>query len=610
MMEITQAQGSSVTIGIMKYRMVSEVRVALVAALFCCLLPLIPRFMVCEAATEDLRFILRGDRKTAARIVIAPISDQALNHWEFEPLSLWGGHLAQALEGVKKAKAIAVGVDYIPAVDADQYLANVSEEVFRLDGREKEFTDFEAKITDSPILQPNTALIKFLLTNPDFVVLSDNDKLIAPLRGTGAPLARVDVTEQADGNVRTMLHERDGIPYFASALTKLKNQQLDMVGSYGINYVSLNPSVAFETVPFEHLNAPNDEEKGKLSGAIVLVGATYSGANDEHQGVLGKSFAGVELHAHALSSLLDHVALQRGSHISELGWTALLAAIGLGLLQERFRFAWGMLGHIMLLTAYIVLAQWTFTTRYFWLPLAAPSLALLLPFVAFHLARALTERKNRQLVERVFGQYLSPSVRDYLLASPENRALGGQHADATVLFFDLRGSTAFAEGRDPGEVLTELNHLFSQVVPVFQRHNGTVLRYSGDGFLAVFGAPTPDPAHALHAVAASKEVTQVLERWNANRIGRGEFVWQFGMGLHSGSLIWGSLGSSERPELTLIGDTVNVAARLQDATKTLGAVTVLSEITWKQALCPAAEGSCTWEIRGRREPLIVYYFTE
>ncbi len=593
----------------MEFRIVSAGRRALAVALLCCCLPLVPPFAASEAATEDLRFWLRGPRvsASASHIVLAPISDGTLKHWQIDPIVVWGRHFAEALTGARKAEARVVGLDFIPAVDTDAYLSFAIKEALRLDGRpEREITKLEGKLTSSPILQPDTALVGFLLQNPGFVVLSDNGQLIKPLRTVDAPISRVDLPDQRDGVVRTMLQQAGGVPYLATLLARAMGSTLSLPNAYGINYVSLKPGTAFHEVPFENLTNPSPKESALLKGACVVVGVTYGGSNDKHDGVLRKSFPGMEIHAHALATLLDGCALRRGSALQELLWVALVAGLGLGLLLLNLRFLWGLLAVLALLGAYLALAQWRFVAGSYWLPLMAPTLALLLPFGAFHLSRALAERKDRQLVERVFGQYLSPTVRDYLLAAPENRVLGGREADATVLFFDLRGSTTYAEGRAPGAVLDELNLLFSQVVPVLQRHEGTVLRYSGDGFLAIFGAPTPNSEHAVHAIAAVREIVQTLSEWNAARAAHGEFVWHFGMGLHSGNLIWGSLGSLERPELTLIGDTVNIAARLQEATKKLDVTVVMSEDTWKRAGCPEAQGPQAWETRGRREALNVY----
>jgi class 3 adenylate cyclase len=609
MILITHPLADSATIAAMESRKATVGWVALPAALLCCLLPLLPGFAALEAVTEDLRFVLRGPRKTTAKIVLAPISEESFKRLKPTPMALWGGHLAQALAGAYRAKAAAVGVDYIPGADADEYLRQVIQEVFQGTGQgSAEFHQFDARLGASPTLKPNAALQEFLLEHPGFVVLSTNGTLLEDLQLVeGTSVAWVGISPQRDGAIRTMEQRIGEALYFPSALAVLRGERLDSRPTYGINYVSLRPKVTFPVVPFERLHAPNAEERAKLDGACVLIGASYAGANDDHVGLLGQTFLGLELNGQALATLLDRSALHRGTLLSELGWAAGLALLGLALLGRHLRFSWGLLALAVLLGGYLALAQWYFVARHFWLPLAAPALALVLPFAALHLAHALSERKSRLLVERVFGQYLSPTVRDYLLASPENRALGGQEADATVLFFDLRGSTTYAEGRSPGAVLTELNRLFGQVVPVLQRHEGTVLRYSGDGFLAIFGAPTPDPDHAVHALAAVAEITERLTHWNAACAAKGEFVWHFGMGLHSGPLIWGSLGSAERPELTLIGDTVNLAARLQDATKTLEATVVFSEETWRQAHCPAALGPRELEIRGRREPLSVYF---
>ncbi len=579
----------------------------------CLLLPLIPPFGYFEAATEDLRFALRGPRvsKSAHRIFLATISDDTMEHWKLYPIVAWGGHVAEALAGAKAAEARVVGLDFIPAMDTDAYLSFVAKEALRLAGRpEKEITRLEGKFTTSPILQPDTALVGFLLQNPGFVVLADNGQLIKPLQTVDAPISRVDLPDQRDGVVRIMQKQRDGVSYFATTLARLMGAAPGKQNAYGINYVALTPAVTFQQIPLEKLTNPSIQDRKMLKGACVIIGFTYSFSNDLHLGVLRRPFPGMEIHAQALATILDGAELHRGSVWSEFFWTAFLGLFGIvGFKLNRIM---GFVFYLPMVGIWLAIAQWWFAAHNFWLPIAAPILAILLPITVFSITPKIEavylERRSRLLVERIFGQYLSPTVRDYLLADPQHRELGGMDADATVLFFDLRGSTAFAEEREPKAVLAELNRLFSKVVPILQRHDGTVLRYSGDGFMAVFGAPSPSLEHASQAIAAIRDISHELSVWNIENKRLGETAWQFGMGLHSGHLVWGNLGTSDRPEITLIGDTVNIAARLQDATKALDADVVMSKATWQKAGEPDDfEGPLIWDIRGRREGLTIYF---
>lgn len=588
---------------------------AAAVALAASLLPLAPPFALAETATEDLRFLLRGPRASpsAPKIVLAVIDDATRAAWR-EPTALWGDHFAAAFARARACRARVVGLDVIPTLNADDYLAGIVAEALRFAGRPKsEFAAREAELGAFPRLQPHTALLAALeeCREAGFpVILTDfESSLEKELRlQQASSIARVDVPKAPDGALRAIPYVVQGRPYLATALAEQMGERPGRDGAYGINYVSLVPDTAFPRIPLHVLADPRGLSPGQaaqLDGAAVLIGE-HHGPEDVQLGVLRRRFFGSEIQAHALASLLDHRPLRRLPAGVEALVALAVAAAGLALLRLTVRFAVGAALALALALAGAGAAQWAFARHDLLLPLAAPLLALALPLAAFHLVRAADERRTRLLVEQVFGQYLSPAVRDYLMEAPENRALGGRTAEATVLFFDLRGSIAFAEGRSPEAVLTELNRLFGRIVPILQRGDGTVLHYMGDGFLAVFGAPSPRLDHARAAVAAVAAVRADLALWNAERERAGEAPWRYGIGLHSGPVVWGSVGAAERPELTLIGDAVNVAARLQEASKALGATVVMSETTWRAGGHPPARGPIAHEVRGRQGALSVY----
>lgn len=176
--------------------------------------------------------------------------------------------------------------------------------------------------------------------------------------------------------------------------------------------------------------------------------------------------------------------------------------------------------------------------------------------------------REREFVKETFGKYVSPEIRDEILAG--RIALDGQLCEVTVLFADLRDFTPWVERSDPRRVVRDLNAYFTEMEAAIRRHGGLVLQYIGDEIEAVFGAPVADPDHAAQAVRTALEMRERLAAWNAARRDRGEAPLRHGIGIHTGPVIAGNIGSAERLSYTLVGDAVNLASRIQSLTKEVG----------------------------------------
>jgi class 3 adenylate cyclase len=164
----------------------------------------------------------------------------------------------------------------------------------------------------------------------------------------------------------------------------------------------------------------------------------------------------------------------------------------------------------------------------------------------------------RERVDRLLHQYLSPEVATSLIEDPERAALGGQEAEVTVLFADLRGYTAFAERRSPTEVVEQLNAAFGAVVPIVLAEGGTVVQFMGDALMAIFNAPNPQPDHALRAARAALAMQRAVRE-----VPGADARPRFRVGLNSGQALVGNIGSAEIRNFSALGDTTNLAARLQ-----------------------------------------------
>jgi adenylate cyclase len=188
--------------------------------------------------------------------------------------------------------------------------------------------------------------------------------------------------------------------------------------------------------------------------------------------------------------------------------------------------------------------------------------------------------QEREFLRETFGKYVSQEIRDEILAG--GIALEGEPREATILFADIRDFTPWVEASDPREVVRDLNSYFTEMETAIRAHGGLVLQYIGDEIEAVFGAPVAKPGHAEHAVRAAQEMRQRLAAWNAARARLGQPPLRNGIGIHTGTVLAGNIGSADRLSYALVGDAVNLASRLQGLTKELNADVLVSGTTRSQ----------------------------
>jgi adenylate cyclase len=206
--------------------------------------------------------------------------------------------------------------------------------------------------------------------------------------------------------------------------------------------------------------------------------------------------------------------------------------------------------------------------------------------------------REREQIRDAFGTYVDRDVAEHILR--EGPSLAGAEVEVTVLFLDVVGFTGFAERSPPQEVVSTLNRLFERVVPVIRRHGGHVDKFVGDGLLAVFGAPRPDSGHADKALAAAREIAEAVRKELGDRL-------RIGIGLNSGTVVAGNIGGAGRLEFSVIGDAVNVAARVEAATRETGDTILLSEDTRAQlSTGPELAERPGIELKGKSEPVTLH----
>lgn len=208
---------------------------------------------------------------------------------------------------------------------------------------------------------------------------------------------------------------------------------------------------------------------------------------------------------------------------------------------------------------------------------------------------------SRDRVTNLFGQHVSPAVVDRLLATRTDPP--SEMRTVCVLFLDIRGFTAMTRKRSAEETVALLNAFFARMIDVVDRNNGIINKFLGDGFLALFGAPLADPAAARNALAAARAMIDTVEDWNGTHPG---WALRVGIGIHLGEAVTGTVGSPQRKEYTVIGDTVNLAARLEQLTKDVGARLLVSDSVHGATECDGAVDLGPIAIRGYEEKVRVW----
>jgi adenylate cyclase len=313
--------------------------------------------------------------------------------------------------------------------------------------------------------------------------------------------------------------------------------------------------------------------------AIVVVGVTAAGLHDVFVTPLGPTgkIAGAQIHANVLDQFLTGATLQYAPPWATPVLVAMVA-FAVAALTVLLPMRWGTLATLAI-AATVVIGSIALFGRGTWLPLVPPFFALALAGVGGLAWQYFVEGREKRQVTQLFSRYVSKDVFTQVLANPELAELGGNRRTMSVLFSDMRGFTAMTEKGDPEALVAQLNEYFSRMVEVVFAHRGTVDKFVGDMVMALFGAPLDDPDHADHAVGAAVDMVKALEVLNARWAQEGRPTLGIGIGVNSGEMIAGNIGSASIRSYTVIGDAVNLGARLESLNKEHGTTIIVSAAT-------------------------------
>ena len=594
-----------------------------------------------DVRLQDSYFQWQGVRAVPTHVAIVAIDDATLSAFPDDPMVFWTPKYAHVVARLNEAGARVVGIDMLLSISPEQWLGTYG------GGQGEVARDydqgFRKMVNQGHLILASTRMgsgeneSDYLLPSPDYL-------LALPELDIPGYVALADLFDEGDGVIRrfrvapvdAMLRQGLagsvpvlGLPSLlavhAAGKDPAENQW--QIGGHQVSKDQLpapipffGPPGTFPRISMKRLleeGAAQDPEVVALRGKVVLLGATAAGWNDDHFSPYATRFlsgrgplmSGVELHANVAEALLSGDRLEPPSNNVRIA-TAVISTILVVTLFLR-------------LSPGVCVATWLGTGLFF---IAAGYMAfshgVLISVTEYAVShgiallsvlglRLMGEERERSRIRQIFGRYVSEQVVDALMKSDVRPELGGQTQAMTVLFSDIRNFTTISEQLSAKEVVEMLNTYFQRACAPLLDQGGSIDKFIGDAIMVEFGSPLPVDDHALRAVKAAlalRNVARDFSQWLTDRFPERDLPpFAIGVGLHSGDAVIGNIGSSLRMEFTAIGDTVNLASRLEGMTKQLGCVILASESTITAAgpsvVCGRSEVVC---VKGRKQSVRVF----
>lgn len=595
-----------------------------------------------EDKSVDWRFAWRGPISTTGEVVVVALDDKSLareGRWPWPREKM-----AQLVRQVQSASPQTIALDVIfaePAPgddvlarallesqstilgyyfyqsDSELIKADVSDDVLQrsfesilpmafpsVSGRYGQFPEMTGVVANVPVLARAAVAQGYFNVMPDGDGSVRRFYLMANYRGKVFPFMGLEALSRHEEGFDPVLvadneGNLEGISVGRRVIPTTKQ------GSVLVNYRG-------GTEAFRIISATDVMEgkfaKEDVAGKTVLVGATAVGIYDLRVTPISPNLPGVVAEA----NLVD--MLYRGDFLVQDVWTSLWNGIALtviplllGLVLFRLRLLSGVIAALLAIAVYGVCTQQMFTHGYV-VALATPSLEWLCVVMGITTYRGWTEERQKRVIRRAFQSYLHPRIVEELTEHPERLKLGGVRMNCTVLFCDVKNFSTISEKMDPEQLTRLMNAFFDPVCQAIMSEGGYIDKLIGDAVMAVFGAPAPAEDHAVQACRAAikmQKVVHVLEPRFQKEFGITEF--KLRIGVHSGPVVVGNMGTSQRLNYTVMGDTVNLASRLEGANKDLGTDILISHATYEKAMPNiTAKFMDTIQVKGKEEQVKVY----
>jgi adenylate cyclase len=497
-----------------------------------------------ELKSVDLRFQIRGEQRARQDVVLVAVDNKTLSVLNRQPPYPRSVH-ARMINFLHRAGARVIGYDiqFVGTTTPDQ---------------------------DGPLIRAIERARPMVLATHD--VNGPPLRIPAGVRNPariGATLASVGVPTDPNAEIRQIYFQPvDIISFDAAVAAMARHVDPDSFpgDSFWIDFAGpphTVPTYSFSDVLLGHIPAK------AFAGKVVVVGYTDPILGDVFKTPISDTImSGPEVHVNAIDTILDGFPLT-----SAPGWANVLVLVLAGVLVPLIsifrRAGWTIAAACVGLALLAVLLQLAFDGGLI-LNVTRPSLALAVSTVGSVAGAYLLETRERRRLRQIFTRFVPGDVvNDVIERTDDDLRLGGVRRDGTVMFTDLRGFTTFSEQLEPEQVVGVVNQYLSEMTDAILRHGGTLVSYMGDGIMALFGAPLEQPDHADRAVRAAREMIAVrLPHFNQWLAAHGfDKHFRMGIGVNSGQVMSGNVGSIQRLEYTALGDTTNTAARLEAMTK-------------------------------------------
>jgi adenylate cyclase len=445
-----------------------------------------------------------------------------------------------------------------------------------------------AHLPNTPEITAAAKHFAFFSNNADSDAINRWITLVAQAEGKLMPsLALKTAAEYLDREIFVVFDEF-GVETIALVNRQNPEDVLDIpIDFRGAGRMLLNPLGPLRS--FHHYSladAYNDSfsanERKRLKDSVLLLGGTAIGTNDIRPNAFDVAIDGVENHAAAMDNIISQNFLKRPVAIFK---TELLIILGVGLLFAPLMiFSEALLSGVAVV---IFLIGYYYVDKYFWFGrgtwtfIAVPCLEIIAMFILTTVYKYMTEEAERKKLKGAFQHYLSPEVIHQMLEHPEELHLGGVRRELTVLFSDVRGFTTISESLSPEKLCELMNDYFTPMTSLILRSGGVLDKYIGDAIMAFWGAPVPLPNNADIAAQVALDMLAALERVQEDFKRKRLPIIEIGIGINTGPMSVGNMGSDERFTYTVMGDAVNLGSRLEGLTKDYGIQIMISEYTYR-----------------------------
>jgi adenylate cyclase len=550
----------------------NHIYVGLLAGLFTILFSVTPIGELIELKGYDLFYTFKKPAHPPEDIIIVAIDEPSFA--ELERQWPWPRSIhAKLIETLKKEGASVIGFDILFSepthMDEDSALAHA----IKQSGNVCLASDIEVIQRESYVLE---SVIEPL---PHFMESSHTGVVTIPL--------------DKDNIVRRFYTHKETGKLFAEQIARIYTEKKHNIPENASIYYTGEPG-SFTTVSYYQALEPSVYlPKNFFRGKIVIIGLLLKTATEPRKSgpdifftpfLFAKNsgqMSGSEIQANMVYNVLNGTFVTRLKRYATFGLFLILGLIG-SLLQIRWRPVLSGVFPVLAFIFYITTAYYLFQTERLWLPTVLAVIPLSIPYGVFGTRAYLQSEKKKREIRKAFSHYLSPAILETILAHPENLKLGGSKVEATILFADIAEFTSISEQISPEDVAKLLNASLDELTKIIIMHRGTIDKFIGDAIMSFWGAPLPDPDHAMNACRAAISMQERMKslREKLKKDGLPEI--SIRIGINTGDVIVGNMGSSELFNYTVLGDPVNLASRLETINKELGTSIIISSSVYEK----------------------------